>query len=287
MRSVRFLLMILALGCLLQGWGFDTHRRINRAAVGMVGGPFGKFLAANGDTLSAHAIDPDVWRQTNPEEGVRHYLDADYFSKDPLKDLPRTFAAAQSKYGGKAMKEWGTAPWYIGTLMDSLTGLFKQNKWDQSVFLMAAMGHYIADIHMPLHTVINYNGQFTGNDGVHYRWESQLVDRYIKTIGATMPPRVLTNPREEPFIVIGESYAVHQQILDADTYARRNLTPTQKDTLATYEDGVFLESYLSDLYLKSADLLQSRLDRAAWRVASIWLTCWDAAGRPNPPAGHD
>ena len=32
---------------------------------------------------------------------------------------------------------------------------------------MGVVGHYIADLHNPLHTIINYNGQFTGNDGVH------------------------------------------------------------------------------------------------------------------------
>ena len=35
---------------------------------------------------------------------------------------------------------------------------------------------------MPLHTVINYNGQLTGNDGIHKRWEHRLVDEYIKNI---------------------------------------------------------------------------------------------------------
>ena len=35
---------------------------------------------------------------------------------------------------------------------------------------------------MPLHTVINYNGQFSGNDGIHFRWEERLVNEYIDKI---------------------------------------------------------------------------------------------------------
>jgi hypothetical protein len=44
------------------------------------------------------------------------------------------------------------------------------------VFGVAAdIGHYVADMHQPLHLTRNYNGQLTGNYGIHARYEGQMI----------------------------------------------------------------------------------------------------------------
>ena len=45
-------------------------------------------------------------------------------------------------------------------------------------FFSAIIGHYVADAHVPLHAVLNYNGQLTGQTGIHNRWEDELFIRY-------------------------------------------------------------------------------------------------------------
>ncbi len=39
--------------------------------------------------------------------------------------------------------------------------------------LSAEIGHYMADAHVPLHANSNYNGQQTGQHGIHGLWESR------------------------------------------------------------------------------------------------------------------
>ncbi|NQV38848.1 MAG: hypothetical protein HQ509_12685 [Candidatus Marinimicrobia bacterium] len=283
MRVIRIILLTLTLGALLQGWGFQTHHRINRTAAQSINGPFGEFLFAYQDSLAAHAPDPDLWRKKDSSEGYRHYMDADYYSAYPFDDIPRDYEDALKKYSADSLRSWGIAPWHIIYLCDSLTNLFQQNQWEESIILMAAIGHYIADTHMPLHTVANYNGQNTGNKGVHFRWESQLVNNYIEIIEPDQPVGGLSVPSNEVFNIIIESFSSHATILDADSYARENLSESEKDTLESYDDGEFLKLYLPKLYEKSGELAQERLNKAARRVASFWLTSWIRAGKPVPP----
>jgi len=282
MRSYRNLLFILTLGTLLQGWGYETHSRINRAAAQSINGPFGEFLTIYMDTIASHAPDPDLWKKNDPNEGYRHYMDADYFSTYPFEDVPHLLNKAQEKYGEESLRSWGIAPWYINHVADSLTHLFSDRRWNDALMVMAAMGHYVADIHMPLHTVANYNGQLTGNKGVHYRWESQLVDEYVNSITVDLPVFAYKSVADEPFQIVTASYAVHDSILAADTYARAPLSSGQEDTLATYQDGQFLRVYLARLNEKSGDLVQQQLNKAARAVACFWFTCWIEAGKPDP-----
>src|SRR5690606_32801322 len=44
--------------------------------------------------------------------------------------------------------------------------------------LAADLGHYIADANVPLHTTENYNGQLTGQHGIHGLWESRLPELF-------------------------------------------------------------------------------------------------------------
>src|SRR5690606_9359940 len=49
---------------------------------------------------------------------------------------------------------------------------------DRILRLSADIGHYIGDAHVPLHTTENYNGQKTGQEGIHAFWESRLVELF-------------------------------------------------------------------------------------------------------------
>ena len=41
---------------------------------------------------------------------------------------------------------------------------------------------YVADGHMPLHITRNYNGQYSGNHGIHSRYESNMIDEFENEI---------------------------------------------------------------------------------------------------------
>ena len=162
--------------------------------------------------------------------------------------------------------------------------MLKNKRWDEAIFHMSTLGHYISDIHVPLHVVENYNGQLTGNDGIHFRWESRMVDEYVKSIRPTGPLPLLSGSVVDfSMNIVRESYVTMQQILNADTKARKLLSSSEQQQLTSYDILLFEDPYLQSLYDQTADLVQDRLEMAVLRIAAMWVYCWNEAGQPSPP----
>ena len=53
---------------------------------------------------------------------------------------------------------------------------FETKNVDLILKYASEIGHYIGDAHVPLHTTENYNGQLTGQRGIHGLWESRIVE---------------------------------------------------------------------------------------------------------------
>jgi hypothetical protein len=69
-------------------------------------------------------------------------------------------------------------PWQIQLTKYQLTEAFKQRDVRRILRVAADLGHYIADANVPLHTTRNYNGQLTGQQGIHGFWESRLPELF-------------------------------------------------------------------------------------------------------------
>lgn len=69
-------------------------------------------------------------------------------------------------------------PWHIDRVTYNLTEAFKNKDAEKIVRLSADLGHYIADASVPLHTTDNYNGQLTGQEGIHGFWEYRLPELF-------------------------------------------------------------------------------------------------------------
>jgi hypothetical protein len=136
---------------------------------------------------------------------------------------------------------------------------------------------------MPLHTCANYNGQLTGNDGIHFRWEVPLVKKYVSEIDPKAKAKLINDPVEMAFSIVKESFSLYPQIIEADSKARAPLTVVQADSLNTYESLSFEDEYLTVLYSETSEVLHERLNSAAARIASYWYSCWIKAGSPSPP----
>ncbi|MFC1550669.1 S1/P1 nuclease [Candidatus Neomarinimicrobiota bacterium] len=267
----------------IAGWGYEGHRRINRLAAQLVAGEFGIFLATYQDSLAIHGPDPDYWKEANLDEGYRHYFDSDYYDKYPFDNIPRELDELINVYSDSSVKSWGIAPWAIKQKCEAVTELLRNGDWDNVILQMAALGHYVADIHMPLHTVANYNGQLSGNEGIHFRWEISMVNQLVNKINPVGPVEYIDDPVEYAFTIIKESFSNHENILSADSLARASLTDIQRDSLKTYETVSFEDEYLDILFNETKELAHQRLGMAAVRVASYWYTCWVNAGQPNLP----
>lgn len=282
-NSIWLLIITLAPISFIGAWGYDGHRRINYIASKQINGPFGQFLKQNSEPLKWYAVAPDYNKKIDKEEFHKHFIDSDFYDDYPFDNIPKNYSTLVSKYGEDNIKKYGIAPWTIKETSDRIIDLLKRNQFEEAVYNMGVLGHYISDLHMPLHTVINYDGQFSGNEGIHKRWELHLVNKYIKNIKPVGEIETVEDPWTFSMKIVKESFKAHHLILEADTKARKLLTKEQAEKLKSYETLSFEKPYLDVLFAETGDLLRDRLGRAVIRLASIWKYCWEEAGKPELP----
>ncbi len=133
----------------------------------------------------------------------------------------------------------------------------------------AIVAHYVADGHVPLHAIVNYDGQLTQQNGVHARWEAELFERYQSRITIAPPPLVpVANPREFMFGVLLTSNRLAPELLAADVKAAEGRE-------------FYDEAYYEAFGRTSLPLVERRMNDAISAVASMIVAAWDEAGRPS------
>ncbi len=286
--TARLLLLLLLVHQWCFGWGFGAHRLVNRQAVELLDSPLGEYFSRHINYLSEHAVDPDLWRrdkETYPGEAPGHFIDADLFEAYPFRSIPRKWEESVRKYGENNLKGWGTAPWRIEKFYKKLVSNFRDGDWTEARQTAAALAHYVSDIHVPFHTVENYNGQLTGNKGVHKRWEADMVEQYL--LDAAWPEGPLeraADPVEKAFVIVEESFPGLEPILKAETRARQTIPPESRDIIADWDKSMQGTEYIRILYKETGDLAIARMKASSVRIASYWQAAWVEAGRPSPPS---
>ena len=257
-------------------WGFEAHRFIVARAIDILPEPLRPFFEANRAFIVERAIDPDLWRNAGfTEEPPNHFLDFDAYGPYPFKDLPRNYDDALRTHGLEKLKQNGLLPWrtyeIAGRLVRGFEAVHKNGQYAESDirFFSAIIGHYVADAHVPLHAVLNYNGQLTGQTGIHYRWEGELFIRYEKQLaikpGALKP---ITNERDFIFETLLESSQLADDVLAADKKAIGNR-------------DVYDDQYFATLFAETRPMLEKRLNDAINGVASMITSAWEQAGKPT------
>jgi hypothetical protein len=260
----------------VRAWSFDVHRYVTGLAIDRLSGPLGAFLAANRSFVVEHSIDPDLWRTAGwMIEPPRHFLDLDAYGKPPFAALPRDYEAARAKFGRATLDKYGTLPWRTEEVHRDLIRAFAQVRSGRNgyarenvKFFTAILAHYVADAHVPFHAVLNYDGQLTGQHGIHSRFEGELFDRLGATLSVPAPSvtgRVDAGPLVFDALLSG--FALVPSILDADRAAIGERE--------TYDDR-----YFTEFGRQVRPVLQERLGQAASAVASLVLGAWEEGGRP-------
>lgn len=268
------------------GWGFWAHRTINKAAVGLLPEPLRDFYLTHSDYLSEHAVDPDMRRGKWKNEGEYHYMDMDDYGTYPNFKVPATYAEAVKKYGEKAVVKDGMVPWRVGMDVDSLSSAMKAHDIPLVLHLSADLGHYVADMHVPLHATKNYDGQFTGNIGVHYRWESGIPNRFGSgySFDGIDSARYIRNPVGHALKILTHSYSLLDRIYRADSLAKAGI-PSGDLYKIEMKNGrkeyIYSDEYYRKFNNELNGMVESQLRAATNAVASYWYTAWVNAGKPR------
>lgn len=283
MRRIAIALaVVLALPSPGAAWGFEAHKFIADRMIELLPPALQPLFAARRAFVVERSIDPDLWRTVGwDEEPPNHFLDLDHeaFGPYPFTALPREYADAVQKFGRALVHQQGLLPWRTSEFWGRLVREFEAlNRTpppgytlDNIALFAAALSHYVSDGHVPLHAVVNYDGQLTGQHGVHARWEADLFKRYRSRLQIAPPPlRPTAVPRDAMFEVLLASNRAAANVLESDRRAARGR--------AVYDDA-----YFDAFAAGTLPTLERRLNDSIAAVASFIVGAWEAAGRPRVP----
>jgi len=276
--AVVIVLVSLILPTRLGAWGFTAHRFIMDQAISRLPDGLRPFYERNRAFMIEYSIVPDLLRNLDvPDEPPRHFLDMDAYGEYPFVALPRDYDEAVRKFGREKVVENGLLPWRAADVYGRLVKAFERAgrqegySLDDIKLMSAVLGHYVADAHMPFHAALNYDGQLTGQRGIHSRFESQLFERMQESLvlpPATIPP--VHDARAFMFETLLESFTYTGPLLEADRRAAAGLTE--------YGDEYF-ERWSKD----AAPVLARRVADAIAATVAVLTGAWEEAGRPDLP----
>ncbi len=284
MRVIALLLaVVFAVPTAVSGWGFGAHKFIADRMIELLPPGLKPLFEKRRAYIVERSVDPDLWRTAGwVEEAPNHFLDLDHdaFGPYPFEGLPRDYAAAVQKFGKEFIHEQGLLPWRVQEFYGMLQREFDSLKrkpapgyaTDNIVLYAAILSHYVADGHVPLHSVVNYNGQLTRQEGLHSRWESELFDRHRARLTiAPAAPKGVANPRDFMFDVLLASNRNSKNVLESDQKAAAGRE--------FYDDA-----YFNAFAAGTLPVLERRLNESITGVAAIIIGAWEQAGKPALPA---
>jgi hypothetical protein len=261
---------LIATALMLMSWGNTGHRIISGKAALSFNAEMEDFQMWV-DALIEHASDADIRKQWDPDEGPRHYIDIDLYDEFQLfGTIPQNIEDAIAQHGYSFVYDAGVLPWATLKTYDSLVACFQRLDWDRAVLYAADLGHYVADGHMPLHITANYDGQYTGNYGIHSRYESSMVNTYQGQIlyeGFEIEP--IPDVRQYIFDYLYSNYAYVDSVLAADDYAKSVNSNTSSS------------EYKQALWQETGGFTVMLFEKASHSLAELIYSAWAEAGKPK------
>lgn len=258
-------------------WGFEGHRLIMRRAIDLLPPELKPFFTTYRDEIVLRVVDPDLWRNVGWEDDPNHFLDfgVSEYGAYPFTALPREYDAALRKFGIAALKRNGLLPWREAEMFGNLTRAFEEltrrapYATSNVTLFSAVASHYIQDAYQPLHATDNYDGRQTGNDGIHARFERDLIERFQSRLAlAPAAPARIASPRDAAFDALLASYRLVDPLLEADREASAG-----KDD---YDD-----EYFERFFTKVRPMMEQQLSSAIAATAGVIVGAWEQAGKPQ------
>ncbi len=285
-KKMGFSALLLALIIGLSSWGFLVHRTVNQLAIYSLPAPLQSYFHNEMTYLVENAPRPDIRRNTDKTEDTKHFIDLEMFGPKAAYDMPMDWESAVKKYGVDSLKKYGWGPYNAMMQMEHLTQAFKSKDKDSILFYAADLGHYIGDLHVPLHTTTNYDGQLTGQKGLHGLWESYIpelnlndYDLYSKHTAV-----YLKNPAEALWKDIRKANALLPEMFAKETKLTAKFTPeTKYKTMVRYgkETKAYTKEFAEAYAMELGPTINGQLIASANLLSDFWFTAWVNAGKPD------
>ncbi|WP_266365730.1 zinc dependent phospholipase C family protein [Tellurirhabdus rosea] len=266
-------------------WGFTAHQRINRQAVFTLPPEMLGFYKRHIDYLTENAVNPDRRRYAVPGEAPRHFIDLDAYPDTSTAVLPRSWKAATEKYTEDTLALHGIVPWHIQLAKYQLTEALRARDPRRILKISADLGHYIADANVPLHTTSNYNGQKTGQQGIHGFWESRLPELFLEDYDfLTGPAEYEYSPQKRAWRAVFGANAALDSVLRLERELTADFGERRKYGFEE-RNGMTVKVYSAEFSHAYHERLRGQVERqmraSVKMVGDFWYTCWVDAGQPD------
>jgi hypothetical protein len=286
-----FIVVAIATPFLLNGvWGFSPHKELHAVAITALPPPLFGFYKTHQSEIIRRATDADKRKHGVNTEAAKHYIDLDQFREGV--DQCGWYDACEL-YSEDTLQERGVLPWNIERVYRSLvielsnSGLKGDTtaSLNRILRLSADLGHYIGDAHVPLHTTSNYNGQTTGQFGIHALWETHVYETSRDSwSGKRVQATYIKDLRKWIWDVIYDSHSDVEEVLYKERLIREKPDApegwgyrTRGRTLALIPTPAFCEEYGKAM----GGMVERRFYLSAEGIASVWYSAWVDAGAPN------
>ncbi|GAA4331172.1 hypothetical protein GCM10023149_36840 [Mucilaginibacter gynuensis] len=272
---------------LCSSWGFFVHYRVNRLAVFTLPKAMSGFYQSNIELITEHAISADKRRYVDSTEIPHHFFNADAYSKakDPFKTIPKKWKEAAAKYTIDTLNKNGTLPWTIQYQYYKLVRAFKAHDTTTILITSSNLGHYVADAHVPLHIVLNHDGQLTNQTGIHALWESRLPELLsYKFNYYAGKAHYIDNPLTEAFRICQSSFRRADTVLSAERLLNRTFPQDKKYAMVkrgkrTIKD--YSPAYCIAYNKALKGMVERRIRASIVDIGSYWYSAWVDAGQPD------
>lgn len=281
--KILLLLLISPFTFSLSNWGFFGHRKIHLLAIYTLPPPIHSFYRRHQKELQELAVLPDARRYILDEEAARHYIDLDKYNVDQISFT--TWEQILRRLPEDSLRKHGIVPWHIPLVYRQLVNAFIRKDTIQIIKLSAELGHYVADAHVPLHTTSNYDGQKTGQSGLHSFWESripEILDKQLNQFSGAAT--YVNNVSESSWSWVLASHKQVDMVFKMASFAGASLKESEKYSFEQKGQTLVKTPSLkySLAYHKALNhQIENRFSAAVKHVGDLWYSAWLLAGEPS------
>lgn len=204
--------------------------------------------------------------------------------------LPTYFCGSEWEVNGvlfiDTMAHHGLLPIRIINRYNALVRAYMDRAKDDILRLMSDLGHYIGDAHVPLHTTVNYNGQLSGQDGIHAFWETSIPELLLKDSFDLFVGRAeyVEDVRSAAWNMIRSSHEKVDSVLSIEKKLRANW-PEDEQICPVLRNGQpqflpcpeFIRAYSSEMN----GMVERQFRKCIRSIADLWWSAYVDAGQPK------
>ncbi|HVO75362.1 MAG TPA: hypothetical protein VMT35_15135 [Ignavibacteriaceae bacterium] len=255
-------------------WGAEGHKLITKKAIENLP-PELKELKRWEEIFIDRSNDADKRKESDKSEGPKHFIDIDYYREFQDGRMIEDKDKLVKIYGDNTVIKTGILPWATFETYEKLIKAFMEKNKENMLTYISDLAHYVEDGHQPMHTLVNYDGQLSGQKGVHYRYESEMVDMHLDELSNSFDScgtKIITNPLDFIFDYITEANSYSDLLFSADNFAFKQCGSREGS------------EYYRLLWFKTKYITEAQFRNAGRDLVSLIYSAWIKAGRPDVAA---